>query len=47
MKIPKTIPPNKDISTFLEYRAKTIASKDGKSERGESSMRSALELVCK
>ena len=38
IKIPKIIPPNKDKSTFLEYSAIAIASKDGKSERGESSM---------
>jgi len=42
IKIPRTIPPNNDKSTFLEYRAIIIASKDGKSESGESSMTACL-----
>ena len=37
-KSPKTIPPKSDKSTFREYSAKAIASKDGISDRAEGSM---------
>lgn len=37
-KSPKTIPPNSDKSTFREYSAKTIANRDGISDRAEGSM---------
>ena len=39
-----TIPPKSDKSTFFEYSANPMASKDGRRERGESSMSIFLEL---
>ena len=44
MKRPNKIPPKRDKITFFEYRAKAIASKEGRSESGESSMSVFLEL---
>jgi len=38
IKAPKIIPPNKDISTFLEYIAKNIAKIDGKRQRDDNSI---------
>ncbi len=44
IKRPNKIPPKRDKITFFEYRDKAIASKEGRSERGESSMSIFLEL---
>ncbi len=43
---PRTIPPNRERSTFFEYSATAMASKDGRRERGVSSMSIFLELYC-
>lgn len=42
---PKTIPPKSDKSTFREYSAKAIASRDGRSEIDEGSMWYLSKLV--
>lgn len=44
IKSPNIIPPKRDSMTFFEYRAKVIASKEGRRERAESSISFFLEL---
>lgn len=39
-KIPKMIPLNNERSTFLKYRARKIAKREGSKERAESSIAS-------
>ncbi|QOY52394.1 hypothetical protein [Candidatus Sulfurimonas baltica] len=43
---PKTTPPKRDKRTFLEYRAKAIAKKEGRRESAEISMLNQSKFVC-
>jgi len=42
MKSPKTTPLNKEMITFLVYRAKVIARSDGRSDSADVSMAKTL-----
>jgi hypothetical protein len=44
IKAPKTIPPKSESMTFFVYSATAIASRDGRSERAESSMLNLSKL---